>query len=143
MSTPRERLITEEDELSVTTKETSNHESDSRENGNHESDRLDSSNESDVEDKQLIEWIKSRRTIGNLQEPAPTHEQIRAAIDCAVTAPDHKKLRPWRFIISEGEARQQLGKHYLRRQKRKRREQVRHYRIRPVKKLPICQCARQ
>ena len=45
MSTPRERLITEEDELSVTTKETSNHESDSRENGNHESDRLDSSNE--------------------------------------------------------------------------------------------------
>jgi nitroreductase len=130
MSTPRERLITEEDELSVTTKETSNHESESHENGNHESDRLDSSNESAVEDKQLldeialrqsimmsdeqlIEWIKSRRTIGNLQEPAPTHEQIRAAIDCAVTAPDHKKLRPWRFIISEGEARQQLGQALL------------------------------
>ena len=30
-----------------------------------------------------------------------------------MTAPDHKKLRPWRFIISEGEARQQLGQALL------------------------------
>ena len=59
--------------------------------------------------EQLIAWINSRRSIGNLNEPAPSHEQIRAAIGCAATAPDHKKLQPWRFIVTEGEARQHLG----------------------------------
>ncbi|WLP93472.1 nitroreductase [Psychrobacter sp. M13] len=59
--------------------------------------------------EQLIGWINSRRSIGTLNEPAPNHEQIRSAIGCAATAPDHKKLRPWRFIVTEGEARHQLG----------------------------------
>ncbi len=66
-----------------------------------------------VTDEQLINWIKSRRSIGNLSIPAPTHEQMKAAIDCAATAPDHKKLRPWRFIITEGNARHQLGRALL------------------------------
>ncbi len=57
----------------------------------------------------LIEWIKSRRSIGNLSEPAPSHAQIKAAVACAATAPDHKKLQPWRFIVTEGAARAQLG----------------------------------
>ncbi len=59
--------------------------------------------------EQLIAWINSRRSIGNLNEPAPSHEQIRVAIGCAATAPDHKKLQPWRFIVTEGEARHHLG----------------------------------
>ena len=66
-----------------------------------------------VTDEQLINWIKSRRSIGNLSIPAPTESQIRAAIDCAVTAPDHKKLRPWRFIVTQGNARHDLGRAFL------------------------------
>ena len=66
-----------------------------------------------VTDEQLINWIKSRRSIGNLSIPAPTESQIRAAIDCAVTAPDHKKLRPWRFIVTHGNARHDLGRAFL------------------------------
>ena len=96
MSTEKEQLITEEDE---------------------QWDETELSEDLVVSDAvsadQLIEWIKSRRTIGNLQEPAPTHEQIRMAIGCAATAPDHKKLRPWRFIVTEGEARKQLGQALL------------------------------
>ena len=71
----------------------------------------ESSEEAEIEwnDEQLIAWINSRRSIGNLNEPAPNNEQIRAAIGCAATAPDHKKLRPWRFIVTQGEARHQLG----------------------------------
>lgn len=96
MSTEKEQLITEEDE---------------------QWDETELSQDLVVSDAvsadQLIEWIKSRRTIGNLQEPAPTHEQIRMAIGCAATAPDHKKLRPWRFIVTEGEARKQLGQALL------------------------------
>ena len=71
------------------------------------------SDNAQVTDEQLINWIKSRRSIGNLGIPAPTHTQIEAAIECAVTAPDHKKLQPWRFIITEGNARHQLGRAFL------------------------------
>lgn len=66
-----------------------------------------------VTDEQLINWINSRRSIGNLNEPAPTHEQIKSAIHCAATAPDHKKLQPWRFIVTEGEARHDFGRALL------------------------------
>ena len=66
-----------------------------------------------VTDEQLINWIKSRRSIGNLSIPAPTESQIKAAIDCAVTAPDHKKLQPWRFIVTQGNARHELGRAFL------------------------------
>ncbi|OLF39544.1 nitroreductase [Psychrobacter sp. Cmf 22.2] len=58
---------------------------------------------------QLIDWINSRRSMGNLATPAPTRAQIQEAIACAATAPDHKKLRPWRFIVTEGDARHELG----------------------------------
>ena len=66
-----------------------------------------------VTDEQLINWIKSRRSIGNLSIPAPTESQIKAAIDCAVTAPDHKKLQPWHFIVTQGNARHDLGRAFL------------------------------
>ncbi len=61
----------------------------------------------------LIGWINSRRSMGNLDAPAPTRAQIEAAIECAATAPDHKKLNPWRFIVTQGEARHQLGQALL------------------------------
>lgn len=67
----------------------------------------------EVTDEQLINWINSRRSIGNLNIPAPSKAQIKAAIECAVTAPDHKKLRPWRFIVVEGNARHELGRALL------------------------------
>ena len=79
-------------------------------NTNINNDNVNDENCADqMSDESLIAWINSRRSIGNLNEPAPSHEQIRAAIGCAATAPDHKKLRPWRFIVTEGDARQQLG----------------------------------
>ncbi|AMN68841.1 nitroreductase [Psychrobacter sp. P11G5] len=60
--------------------------------------------------EEMIGWINSRRSMGNLDAPAPTCSQIEAAIECAATAPDHKKLRPWRFIVTEGDARHELGR---------------------------------
>lgn len=63
-----------------------------------------------VTDEAVINWIKSRRSIGNLNIPAPSKENIIAAIECAMTAPDHKKLQPWRFIVTQGNARHELGR---------------------------------
>ena len=72
---------------------------------------VDKSQTTDIQatDEQLIAWINSRRSIGSLDTPAPTSEQIKAVIECAATAPDHKKLRPWRFIVTQGAARSELG----------------------------------
>lgn len=66
-----------------------------------------------VTDEQVINWIKSRRSIGNLTIPAPTQEQLTAAIECAMTAPDHKKMQPWRFIVVEKQARHEMGRALL------------------------------
>ena len=68
------------------------------------------SKEVPIDGEQLIDWINSRRSVGNLNEPAPSRRQIEAAIACGATAPDHKKLRPWRFIVTEGDARLELGR---------------------------------
>lgn len=107
MSTAKERLITEEDEQDMPLMAEGDIEDEEL------LDEAEVKGAMTASPEQLIDWIKSRRTIGNLQLPAPTREQIRMAIECAATAPDHKKLRPWRFIVTEGEARQQLGQALL------------------------------
>lgn len=71
------------------------------------------SRSSQVTDEQVINWIKSRRSIGNLTIPAPSQEQVKQAVECAMTAPDHKKLQPWRFIVVEKQARHELGRALL------------------------------
>ena len=62
-----------------------------------------------ITSEEMIGWINSRRSMGNLDAPAPTPAQVKTAIGCAATAPDHKKLQPWRFIVTEGDARHELG----------------------------------
>ncbi len=44
-----------------------------------------------------------------LEEPAPTAEQLEQIVQCALSAPDHGKLRPWRFVAIDGESRRLLG----------------------------------
>lgn len=57
----------------------------------------------------FFDLIASRRSIGNLHAPAPTHAQIERAIEVAYTAPDHKVLKPFRFIVLQGDALARLG----------------------------------
>jgi nitroreductase len=44
-----------------------------------------------------------------LVEPAPNDEQLAQILKAAMNAPDHKHLRPYRFITIRGEARQALS----------------------------------
>jgi nitroreductase len=57
-----------------------------------------------------IEALTSRRSPVKLVDPAPSDEQIASILSAAIRAPDHGRLRPWRFIILRGEARERLGK---------------------------------
>ncbi|MBE0441255.1 nitroreductase family protein [Psychrobacter sp. FME13] len=63
-----------------------------------------------ITSEEMIGWINSRRSMGNLDAPAPTYAQVKTAIECATTAPDHKKLQPWRFVVTQGDARHELGR---------------------------------
>ena len=57
----------------------------------------------------ILNFIKSRRSIGNLVAPAPTHEQIQQVIAVALSAPDHKNLNPYRFVVLENQSLTDLG----------------------------------
>lgn len=53
--------------------------------------------------------LHERSSMGKLMGPPPTSEQLEAIYRAALRAPDHKELRPWRFIEFSGEGRERLG----------------------------------
>lgn len=58
--------------------------------------------------------VVERRSIGRLDDPGPTAAQLAAMLEVAGTAPDHGRLRPWRFIVLRGPAREELGAAFAR-----------------------------
>ena len=59
----------------------------------------------------LVDTLHHRAShaANTLVDPAPSAEQLADIISCAMSAPDHGKLRPWRFVVITGEARHRLG----------------------------------
>lgn len=53
--------------------------------------------------------LHQRSSMGKLMAPAPSGEHLEAIYQAALRAPDHKELRPWRFIEFSGEGRERLG----------------------------------
>jgi nitroreductase len=62
-----------------------------------------------IDTENSLALLMSRRSAVKLADPGPGPEAVRAALDAAARAPDHGKLRPWRFIMIEGAARAQFG----------------------------------
>lgn len=56
-----------------------------------------------------LEAIRARRSLGRLTDPAPNDEELQTLLEAAVLAPDHKGLRPWRFIILRGASKEAFG----------------------------------
>jgi len=46
-----------------------------------------------------------RQSSGALVEPAPSGADLDLILDAGLRAPDHGRLRPWRFVLIGGEAR--------------------------------------
>lgn len=57
----------------------------------------------------LIDTIVARRSIGRLTEPAPDDDELRRMFEAAVAAPDHMELRPWKFVVLRGDAKDAFG----------------------------------
>ncbi len=52
--------------------------------------------------------------MSKLTAPGPTRDELGEMLAAACTAPDHGKLRPWRFLVLEGDALGRLGDAYAR-----------------------------
>lgn len=59
--------------------------------------------------------IHTRQHIGpkHLAEPGPNPVQLRELLAAAAAAPDHKQLRPWRFLVLGDEARRKLSEVFV------------------------------
>ena len=53
--------------------------------------------------------MHQRQSIGHLVEPAPNAEQLERAFQAALTAPDHHRLKPTRFIVIAEDQREAFG----------------------------------
>lgn len=53
-----------------------------------------------------VELLLSRHSVNLLQEPAPEGAELDLILDAGLRAPDHGRLRPWRFVLIRGEQRQ-------------------------------------
>jgi len=56
-----------------------------------------------------LELLLNRRSASRLTDPAPAGEALHNIILAGMRAPDHGTLRPWRFVLIEGEGRNTLS----------------------------------
>lgn len=56
-----------------------------------------------------LEVLFRRRSIGRLTEPGPSDSELDTMLRAAAAAPDHGELRPWRFVVLRGEAKEAFG----------------------------------
>jgi nitroreductase len=54
---------------------------------------------------ELFTAIETRTSAGRLKAPGPTPEHLARLLEAAAHAPDHGRLRPWRFIVLDAESR--------------------------------------
>lgn len=53
--------------------------------------------------------ILTRRSVPVLVEPIPSAQQLAECFEAAARAPDHRVLRPWRYVVVEPHQREALG----------------------------------
>ena len=56
-----------------------------------------------------LDLLLTRESALKLDAPAPSEADLDKMFQSAVRAPDHGRLRPWRFVVIEGDKRARLG----------------------------------
>jgi nitroreductase len=69
-----------------------------------------------------LEALTTRSSVkpAMLGEPAPDGPALEAILRAGASAPDHGRLRPWRFLIIRGAARERLGEVFAEALRRRR-----------------------
>ena len=58
---------------------------------------------------EALNALLTRNSASKLIDPAPAKGELQQIISAALRSPDHARLRPWRFLLIEGQAREALG----------------------------------
>lgn len=58
---------------------------------------------------ELLEAIHTRQSIPKVKPDPVPKELIETLLSAAVQAPNHHRVRPWRFVVLQGVARERLG----------------------------------
>lgn len=62
----------------------------------------------------MLDKIINRVSCGRLESPAPNSNEMQKLFQAALRAPDHKSLKPWQYIVFQGEKQlEQLADLYL------------------------------
>jgi nitroreductase len=64
----------------------------------------------EVTELDILEAIKSRRSIGLVKDEPVSEEVINQILEAGNWAPSHFKTEPWRFFVMQGEGRRPLGR---------------------------------
>ncbi len=56
-----------------------------------------------------LEALLGRNSATHLSDPAPSGEELQTLLRAGLRAPDHARLKPWRFLVVEGQGRVALG----------------------------------
>ena len=56
-----------------------------------------------------LDLLLTRESALKLDAPAPSEADLDTMFQSAVRAPDHGRLRPWRFVVIESDKRARLG----------------------------------
>lgn len=57
----------------------------------------------------VCDFLLNRTSEPRLEAPAPDQETLNRAFSCAARTPDHALLRPWRYLVIQGEGLEALG----------------------------------
>jgi nitroreductase len=57
--------------------------------------------------------LHGRNSSPKLTTPAPDGQALESMLQAAMRVPDHARLRPWRFLTIDGDARQRLGELFV------------------------------
>lgn len=60
-----------------------------------------------------LSLLHNRNSMPQLQAPGPDKTQLEDILKAALRAPDHAWLRPWRFLVIEGEGLHELGELFV------------------------------
>ncbi len=61
----------------------------------------------------VLHLLHTRNSAPKLTDPGPDDAALEQILGAALRAPDHARLRPWRFLTVLGERRQALGELFL------------------------------
>lgn len=57
----------------------------------------------------LLEFLQQRQSHKKLEKPAPSDQELAEIFKAASRAPDHGLIRPWRFLVIQGQGLERLG----------------------------------